>query len=650
MNKQKIVLNEYNLLMENSVYLPAVSGILHAYADTFPELKQNYEFDPYIFFRDKTENILKKYDNPSVAGFSASMWNIELSLAVAKEVKARYPNCLIVFGGASTPFKAEKFFEDNPFIDVTVRGEGEQTFVEILKRNLTSRNFADIPGISWRDENGKCVRNTASPERRKDLDIYPCAYAGGYFDKLLETETINFQAIIETNRGCPYNCSFCYWGQNGAAKKYNLFGIERIKRTLDWCAAKQIKYLFCADANFGIFERDYEIAQYLVDLKKNTNSPEKFRVCYAKNQGDTVFKIGKLLADNKLEKGVTMALQSNDQQVLVNVGRKNIKLDTFKTIQKKCNEADIPTYTEMIFGMPGETYKSFVDGIETTLESSVFCQLFVYLCLVLTNTEMAQPEYIDAHGIGISVVPISEIHTVPREDGIVTEYEHLITSTSSLSQDDWRRGAVMMWVVQLFHGLKLCFFAQAYLKYELGIKYTDLFEYIISKNDDKYPFIKNEIQNLYAIADGILNGKERGQILSEFSKIYWEPEEAIYLRIAKNKTVFFNELAGIIKELLAEKRILHNEELIKEVLTYQQARVPSLSEDSPDTYEFKYNIPEYFYKLFLDNKISITNKPQMMNLTNRKNYANDKAQFARETILYGRKSNGMMLAVKWENK
>jgi len=61
--KKRIYLCEFNLLMENSVYLPAVSGLLHAYADTFPDLKENYEFQPYIYYRDKIENIITKFDN-----------------------------------------------------------------------------------------------------------------------------------------------------------------------------------------------------------------------------------------------------------------------------------------------------------------------------------------------------------------------------------------------------------------------------------------------------------------------------------------------------------------------------------------------------------------------------------------------------------
>jgi len=184
--KQKIYLNEYNLLMDGSVYLPAVSGLLQAYSETFQEIKENYEFMPYIFFRDKVENILAKYDDPSVAGFSASMWNIKLNLEIAKKVKEKYPNCLIVFGGPSTPFQAEEFFKNNPFIDITVRGEGEQTWVEILKENLKSRDFSNIPGISYRNSTNECIKNVKDPERRKNLDIYPCAYAGGYFNDLIK--------------------------------------------------------------------------------------------------------------------------------------------------------------------------------------------------------------------------------------------------------------------------------------------------------------------------------------------------------------------------------------------------------------------------------------------------------------------------------
>ena len=111
----------------------------------------------------------------------------------------------------------------------------------------------------------------------------------------LLSDEINFQAIVETNRGCPYMCSFCFWGMGGFNKKFRFFSLSRIKEIAEWCGKNRIKYIFCADSNFGIFERDLEVVNCFVQAKLKYGFPEKFRVCYAKNAENRVYEISKLL-------------------------------------------------------------------------------------------------------------------------------------------------------------------------------------------------------------------------------------------------------------------------------------------------------------------------------------------------------------------
>ena len=69
--------------MERAAYLPLVSGLLRAYAETDVGIRDSYEFMPFLYYRDSVENIMAVYDNPSVAAFSVSMWNEQLNLNVA---------------------------------------------------------------------------------------------------------------------------------------------------------------------------------------------------------------------------------------------------------------------------------------------------------------------------------------------------------------------------------------------------------------------------------------------------------------------------------------------------------------------------------------------------------------------------------------
>jgi len=649
--KLQVYFNEYNVLMDNAIYLPLVSGLLHAYAQTKDIIRENYQFMPIIFIRDYLERILSRYQNPAIAAFSTSMWNMNLSLTVARRVKEKFPNCLIVFGGPHVPFNATDFFQFYPFIDVTVRGEGEQTFADLLIKFLDTRDFRDIPGISYRDpKSGKCIRNDEECQLIKDLDIYPSPYLEGVFDYLLPMD-IDFQVIIETNRGCPFMCSFCFWGQGGLNKRYRSFSLNRVKKVVEWCGLNKIKYVFCADSNFGIFKRDLEIAKYFVQIKLKYGFPEKFRVCYSKNVEDTIYEIGKILTKHNMEKGITMSLQSNSQEALFNVGRKNIKSSVYYNLQKKYNKENIPVYTELILGLPGETYQSFLNGIEEILESAIKNQVFVYLCQVYPNTELADKEYQKKFKISTVRIPLNEIHAVERPREFIPEYEDIIVSTASMPVDDWKRTVVVSWIMQLFHGLKLGFYILIYLVDRYHVKYTEFFEYIglLKIKSNRIKILKSEVLNFYKAADSIIQGNPRGLIMPNFGNIYWEIEEASYINISNKKESFYNEMYEVTKEYLESIGVDYNDEELKEVVEYQKARVSNYMSIEKQEYYFKHNIPEYFDTYFLEARSSLSEIPQIMILTDFKDYKGDKKAFAKEIILYGRKSNKMLHAVRWFN-
>ena len=649
--KKEVYFNEYNVLMENTIYLPLVSGLLQTYATRIPVIQDNYQFMPFLFIRDHPERILSQYKNPHVTAFSVSMWNMNLSLTIAEEVKKRFPECLIVFGGPNVPFNASDFFHQYSFIDVTVRGEGERTFADVLTRFLESRDFREIPGISYRDlKSNECIKNVDERPFIKDLDVFPSPYLEGTYDYLLSMN-INFQTIIETNRGCPYQCSYCFWGKGGLSKQFGFFNLDRIQKIAEWCGIHRIKYVFCADSNFGMFKRDFEIAHYFVEAKLKYGFPEKFRVCYAKNAETTVFETGKLLHKHSMEKSITMARQTNHPVAAYNVGRKNIKMELFNKLQKKYNDEDIPVYTELILGLPGETYESFLAGIEEILQSGIKNQAFVYFCQVYPNTELADEKYRQKFNISTIRIPLSETHAAVRSREIVPEYEEIIISTASMSVEDWKRMAVVSWIMQLFHGLKLGFYIMLYLADRYHVKYTELFEYIaLSKiKSNRAVLLNKEVANFYAALDSILQGKSRMRYLHEFGDIYWDQEEASYLHIVCNKEEFYDDMYEVIKEYLDNADIKYDEEELKEVIDYQNLVIPHFNSEERLEYFFKHNIPEYFETYFSEKRSGLTNKPQVMTSTDIRDYKEDKMVFAREVLLYGRKSNRMLRTVLWSN-
>ena len=478
----RVYLNEFNMRMGRLCYLPLVSGILRASAETREEVTDNYEFMPFHYRIDRADTILAAYDAPHVAAFSLSMWNEQLNLAVAAEVKSRWPECLVVFGGPQVPHEPTSYMQQHAFIDIAVRGEGEETFGDILCRHLESRDFSGIPGVSFREEGSGAIV-CAGDDRpfQRSLDDYPSPYLEGLYDELIaaQGENLEFQAIIETNRGCPFKCTFCFWGRGGLSRKYRYHSMDRVFAEIDWCGRNGIQYVFNADSNFGMHKRDQEIAEFIVETKHKYGAPDKFRTCFGKNTDDKIFRIGSLFAEHDLCKGVTLARQSNDEDTLKAIKRGNIKMSSFSNLQRRFTAAGVPLYAELILGLPGETVATWERGVDELLVAGFENQLFIYLCQVYPNTELADPAYLEQYGMRTVVAELHEIHGEERDAAWPTEYETLVVATSSMSHDEWQRMVTFSWLTMLMHGMKVGHYVLAYLIRRHDVSPSALFGYIV---------------------------------------------------------------------------------------------------------------------------------------------------------------------------
>ena len=178
----------------------------------------------------------------------------------------------------------------------------------------------------------------------------------------MANDQADWVASWETNRGCPFSCAYCYWGRR--SQKVRTFSMERLFEEIEWFGQKNISLVFGCDANFGILKRDLDLVKKLVETKNKYGYPPTFRVCNTKNSNDIVFRIEEILHDSHMAKGISMSFQSLTPEVLQNVNRTNIKIDLFHKLQARYLKAGMPTYTEMILALPGETYETFASGLE----------------------------------------------------------------------------------------------------------------------------------------------------------------------------------------------------------------------------------------------------------------------------------------------
>jgi len=656
--KERVYFNEYNIRMGGFSYLPLVSGSLRAYAETIDDIKTHYEFMPFIYAMDVPKRILAWYtERPDIACFSSVMWNEQLNYCIAATIKNAYPDCLIVFGGPNVPMppqhRIEDWMRDHPFVDVAVRAEGEEPFVDILRKRLEGGDLTGIPGIAFRDAKDPATVIFDESERpfERAMSGYPSPYMAGLYDPLLKWGARTghqFQAIIETNRGCPFPCTFCYWGRGGLSQKFRYKDLDTVRSDIDWMGRHRIKYVFNADSNFGMHPRDEEIAEFIVATKARYGFPEKFRTCFGKNTDERIVRIGAVFHEHQLEKGITLGRQSNDPDTLKNVRRSNIKMATYVNLHKHFNDLDIPVYGELILALPGETKKTWRRGVDELLEAGTRNQLFVYLCQVLPNTEMAEKAYRQQYGIRTKVIKLAEIHGQERPPDFVDEYEEIVVHTNAMPCEDWRECVRFSYVLMLLHSLKLAYYIMIVLLDRYDARMSDFIQFVADRRFISHAgMIVHELDFYDSVIERMIErGEHRGTIIPQYGELYWDVEEASFLRITRDTDRFYGELSGVIVDFLASRNIDCNGDidLIRQTLLYQKLRIPSQSARAPaDTaFTFTWNFPEYFEKRFSSHRVPLRPETTWMNVSP-VDWKGDLTRFARESILWGRKSGTMLV-------
>lgn len=626
--KEKFYLVQIGVSYSSPVFLPYSVGCIAAYLKRDEEITAHYDIPDIIVMREKIEDVLKRFDNPSYVAFSCFTWNLEYNKTLAIRLKEKFPDVKIIFGGHSVP-NDSGFLDEYEFIDILMHNEGEETTALFLKAMKNGGSLHDVPNISFRTDNGNVTTEFRHP---CDLSSYPSPYIDGIFDNIMkENPDKEFHATLETNRGCPYGCSYCEWC---FTKKVRPFPIEKIKSEIEWIAKNKIRYCYCADANFGIMERDVDIAAYVIEQKKKYGYPDVFKPCYAKESDETVFKAGYLLNKNHADKGVTLAYQSLDEKTLANIGRKNLTLEHFADLDARYNEAGIPTYTELILGLPGETYESFCKGMCRLLDSGQNNSMTVYECQVYPNAPMGSREYQEMFGIKTSRIPLLGIHYNPEFNG-VPEYFDIITETSTMPKSDWVKACMFSVILQTFHHLGLIRYFAIYLHLEKDVSYYDfynsLFDYIYKENKG---FLNEFFTSLYErkadtkTADWTYNR-------DIFGTTGWYFEEGAFLEMAYHSDAFWTEIRPFLEKFDIDS------ELFGELFEYQKnlVRLPDVSEVEIKS---KFNFYKYFEAAAENADAVLVKKNCVLSIKAHKQISSWE-EYAREIIWFGKRYSATLL-------
>src|SRR5210317_1487965 len=133
--------------LDTYYFFPYSVGLIQSYAHSIPIIAKNYDLKPLLWKKLPIDELVNSLDNPAVFGFSSYVWNANYNLQLAKAVKYRYPECIIVFGGPGVPDADADFFVNHPWVDYLIHTEGEQSFANLLETLLKGpcRSHVSIP-------------------------------------------------------------------------------------------------------------------------------------------------------------------------------------------------------------------------------------------------------------------------------------------------------------------------------------------------------------------------------------------------------------------------------------------------------------------------------------------------------------------------
>lgn len=409
-------------------------------------------------------------ERPAIVGLSNYMWNLDLAYSIATAIKARSPETLIVFGGPNYPLgdlARERWFRDHPAVDIHISGEGEQAFTQLVDAFLDSGDIdalkrAALPGCHALVDDA-LVRSADVGARVTELDQIPSPYLAGYLDDFLEEVALT--PLLESNRGCPFSCTFCVDGISARTKVY-WKSADRFERELEYIARRyKGKVLDLADVNFGMFKQDLHISEAIARVREQTGYPAYLHVATGKNQKDRVLECAEIL---KGSLRVSASVQSLDSEVLKNIKRQNIAAGQLLQVAKQFNASDANTYSEVILGLPGDTKEKHITTVLQLADADMKL-ISMFTLMMLDGTELTTDESRTKWGsqTRFRVVPrCFGIYDFGGEQLLSAEPEEVAVASSSMSFDDYlecREFALTMGLFyqdrilyELFRFMRLC--------------------------------------------------------------------------------------------------------------------------------------------------------------------------------------------------
>ena len=529
-----------------------------------PPISDNFAYNPYIdlIARDELRDydvefhrcIYHRFTPDNIGQFddtlirtdilllSCYIWNWELQLLLTKRARMVNPSIIIIAGG---PQLHRQYFD---WFDHNVVGEAEGALQQILDR--TAGHVINTP-------------------RKTDFTRSPYINQLPALLDIKEHSPNPLGIIFETSRGCPYACSYCDWGSL-TMSKVHFYDIDRIRSELE-VICKEVKpnYLFLADANFGIAKRDPEIAKMIASMKQSYGAPKSFYYSVSKNNPARNFEIGKTLFEGGVVDNYIVSVVHTDRDVLKVNDRGNISTNKFRELSQKCVDNGLPTQTQLILGMPGDTKEKWFDNICETFEWGLHAETKPYWYNVLPNAPANNKQFWEEWDIQTQRVIFSQAR-LKADDELIDKTAEIIVQCKSFSKDDWIIMNKHARWLQALHNFALLRNVAMYYRHVLDVPYNTFYagvlDYLWSTD------LGHQYNSQYESYLGkILDIRFQDQYIPfEFNgrEMNIEPEDVLFMHLLENKEHFY---------WLINKTYGYDSVVVQDLIKYQRDSMIDMS-------------------------------------------------------------------------
>lgn len=435
-----------------------------------------------------------KTQKPDVIGFSNYIWNKDLNSRIGSLIKEQHPETVIFMGGPSIRTDRqgiEDFLRHNRFIDLYIILEGEWVLLELLRifaaegRSFLDRDL-DLPGCAYLADGKLIYRESKQDGNVEELSS---PYLDGMLDDFLEKGLI---PLFETNRGCPFNCTFCTWGLSNL-NKVRTFPLESVYMEMDYVASKfpDLPVWIIADANFGLLGRDVEIAGKIRDIKKKTPALRTVVIWESKNARERNLDIARILGHDIGD--VLIAVQTLDPTAQKNIKRANMDLSDLSSRIGQLHAAGSKAATHVLSGLPGESYQGHLETLRKCFDLD-FDHVQVFSTLLLPGSEMETRQSRDTFKLQtkyrIRQGGYGEYHGIKSVD-----CEEIIRATSVISENEMLSLRLVHWLI--WYGWNHGFLKPIlqFVHREHRVNPLDMILEIISNDNRNYPEIDTLFSN-----------------------------------------------------------------------------------------------------------------------------------------------------------